>query len=569
MTIASLYPTISPTLDLQFANTTTLDPRVTFSRASTGTYYDGKTVAKAEENLLLQSQNFSDAVWVVANSAAKGGAVTAPDGSSTARELTLQTISDSQLYQSVNVISGATYTLSIWMRAQSGTPTVGLGGISGASEVKTLSTTWTRYSVTQVASSGNRFPRIVRDGADVTIEIWGAQLEQRSTATAYTPTTTQPITNYIPVLLTAAAGVARFDHNPTTSESLGLLIEEQRTNLLTYSEDFADAAWTKNTGVITANSIISPDGNLTADVYTQNNGTTGELLLTSSVSVTANTDFTISGYFKSSGGGVGIQLYSTASGNGFLVKVNLLTGTIVSAGPVGAGTYTASSLTNVGNGWYRVSVTGRLATGVTTGQWRVSLRDSSGNGASGNGWLGFAVWGAQLEAGAFPTSYIPTVASQVTRSADSASMTGSNFSSWYRADEGTLYGESSVPYPVAYTGRMYYLGSTPDAISLYRQSDNQPVMRVQANSTDQALLGFGAIWTTSNVFKTAQAYKVNDFAGSVNAGSVLTDSSGIVPSVSVIYIGNQAGASFFNGYIKRIAYYPKRLSNTELQGITS
>jgi hypothetical protein len=82
------YPTIRPSLLLDFANTKTLDPRITFTRASTGTYYDGKTVAKAEENLLLQSQTFDNASWVKDNATVTANSTTAPDGTTTAETFT-------------------------------------------------------------------------------------------------------------------------------------------------------------------------------------------------------------------------------------------------------------------------------------------------------------------------------------------------------------------------------------------------------------------------------------------------------------------------------------------------
>ena len=61
----------------------------------------------------------------------------------------------------------------------------------------------------------------------------------------------------------------------------------------------------------------------------------------------------------------------------------------------------------------------------------------------GNGTSGIYLWGAQLEEGAFPSSYIPTTTAAATRSADVASITGTAFSGWYRQDEGTFYGEAT------------------------------------------------------------------------------------------------------------------------------
>ena len=80
MSISSLYPTTRPSLVLDFANTKQLDPRITFARPTTATYYDGKTVAKAEENLLKYSQEFNNAAWTKQNATVTANSIAAPDG---------------------------------------------------------------------------------------------------------------------------------------------------------------------------------------------------------------------------------------------------------------------------------------------------------------------------------------------------------------------------------------------------------------------------------------------------------------------------------------------------------
>jgi hypothetical protein len=168
----------------------------------------------------------------------------------------------------------------------------------------------------------------------------------------------------------------------------------------------------------------------------------------------------------------------------------------------------------------------------------------------------------------FATSYIPTGASAATRSADVCSISGSNFSSWYRQDQGTIFSQSSVPAAAAFTGRIYTIGNATDNISVFRQSDFQPVLRIRAGNSDQALLGFGTTWTDLAVRSIAQAYQADNFAGSINGGTVLTDASGTLPSPTSLSIGNQDSASFFNGHIRRLTYWPVRLENNVLQRIT-
>ncbi|MCO6981866.1 phage head spike fiber domain-containing protein, partial [Pseudomonas aeruginosa] len=128
----------------------------------------------------------------------------------------------------------------------------------------TITETWARFSTTVTPSAGSRTAGIRLATNGDAVEIWGAQLEQRSSVTAYTPTTNQPITRCQPQLMTAAANVARFDHNPITGESLGLLIEEQRTNLLNWSQEFNSWPINLNTAVA-ANTTVAPDGTITGD----------------------------------------------------------------------------------------------------------------------------------------------------------------------------------------------------------------------------------------------------------------------------------------------------------------
>ena len=90
MTIQQNYPSTKPALLLDFANTKKLDPRITFTRASTATYYDGKTNAKAEENLLVRSQEFDNAIWAKTTTTVTTNSFVAPDTTASARSPTAQ-----------------------------------------------------------------------------------------------------------------------------------------------------------------------------------------------------------------------------------------------------------------------------------------------------------------------------------------------------------------------------------------------------------------------------------------------------------------------------------------------
>jgi hypothetical protein len=189
---------------------------------------------------------------------------------------------------------------------------------------------------------------------------------------------------------------------------------------------------------------------------------------------------------------------------------------------------------------------------------------------TGDGTSGIYIWGAQLEAGAFATSYIPTVASQVTRAADFASMTGTNFSSWYNATEGTLYGQADW---MGLSTNDYFFainnGTSSNLIAI--GVSNTPLTRfiVIDGGVTQASVN-GPTPVANVAFKIAGAYQANSFAAATNGTLGTVDTSGTVPSVNQVSLTSSIGsANLFNGHIRQIAYYPRRLANAELQGITA
>lgn len=617
MSIASNFPAIKPTLLLDFANTEELDSRVTFTRASTATYY-GTQTAKAEENLLLQSQTFDNASWTKSNAAVSGtDTIVAPDGTTTAEEVRDGTATNiHSCFQAVTLASGTTYVASVFLKnvdRQYAILAVS-GGVSAYASAKFDLTGGTStanqaagsgWSVTSVAmtSVGSGWYRCVLvfvsgtsgscnvrvglasdgttfttngsglesyTGTDLKIAVWGAQFEQRSSVTAYTATTAAPITNYIPVLQTAASGVARFDHNPTTFESLGLLIEESRTNLLTYSEQFDNAVWTKGLSSVTANTVVAPDGTLNGDKLVEDTSNGQHHVRQSVTGLSSGSTLTLSVYVKAAERTTA-QLYindNTTTGNRVQADFNLSTGTTSSATNVGTFTGATSSITPVGNGWYRCVLTG-VATGVTAVQGQAIIGTTS---YTGDGYSGIYIWGAQLEAGAFATSYIPTVASQVTRAADAASMTGTNFSSWYNQAEGTFFAQF-VPASSSFgSNKTLFLSSdgTVNNYAGFRYTDSgaRPTLSVVAANTTQAAMPTGTM-VAGTSSKMAGAYKVNDFATSRDAGTVGTDTSGTVPVVTQAEIGMLAGTAFGTQTISKLAYYPLRVTNAQLQALTS
>jgi len=397
---------------------------------------------------------------------------------------------------------------------------------------------------------------------------------------SFTRATSGTFFNSSGVLTTAGSGVARFDHRLEGGVwvNKGLLIEEARTNLVQRSEEFNDAYWTKNALTITTDNTTAPDGATTADKIVETTTNT-EHRLQRNISVTSGTAYSLSVFAKKDERQV-IKLEMSGGGWSSAPRVtfNLNTGTIQSI----AGSPTASNIVNVGGGWYLCSITAS-ATSTTTGSIWFMLGNSNtgeaGSYAGTTGW-GLFLWGAQLEEGAFPTSYIKTTSASVTRNADVASMTSTNFSSWYNATEGTIFASTySSPDPLLASAFSFnYIWAISDNTVnermqsgyFYDSGNRQAVLGVFDNNTTQADLRQTFTYNAGTTYKSASAYKVNDFAFSLDGSSVLTDTSGTVPTVNRVYFGTSLNGTtaFLNGHIAKFYYWNTRKPNEFLQRVT-
>lgn len=588
MSIKNKFPNIKPSLNLDFANTKRLDPRITFTRASTATYWDGVTQAKAEQNLLKYSQDFENAVWVNAEVTITANAVTAPDGTTTADTLTGNGVSGLHSILQTATTSTVGKAFSVYLKAGTNnfaqiffdgdaapfadfdlsTGTVGTTGGSVTATATAAGNGWYRCAV-YTASTTATNPRVclvssstaVRaesNSLSTAIYMWGAQLEQRSQATAYTPTTDKPITKYQPVLQTAASGVPRFDHNPVTGESLGLLIEVQRTNLLTYSSDLSDAAWTKTNTTVDSNSAIAPDGTPTGDKLVAASGSAAHGII---ISVSSPANSAISVYAKYAGQRF-IQFHlGQVDQTRAWVNFDILDGVV---GTIN-GAATSATIAYVGNGWYRCSFLRTGSGNVVAGVYIAPSADAAfAAAATGDGYSGIYIWGAQLEDGVFPTSYIPTTTAQVTCAADTASMTGTNFSSWYRQDAGTVY-----------TEYMPRLVSGGVAVSLDASASRRFIIYDAISSLVQNYyigasgpISLGTAIEGSSV-KVAASFDVAASSGCMNGSSIAVGAQGIQAASRMCIGSENLTSNTVNSTIRKVAYYPLRLTDSQLQALTA
>jgi hypothetical protein len=352
------------------------------------------------------------------------------------------------------------------------------------------------------------------------------------------------------LIKTATTNEARFDHDPATGESLGLLIEEARTNYLTQSENFGLWTITTASGSTYTNQATSPDGSNAFKIIPDSGATSSILNAPSG----ANYESVIySVYVKAAEfDWINVSYYASSSFNNWF---NVKTGQLGT-------TSRTCEITPAGNGWYRCVVYGN-----TTNQNFLSLKPGSSNGvaAVGDGVSGIYVWGAQGEIGSFPTSYIPTTSSTVTRAADVASITGSNFSSWYRQDEGTVFVNQTS------------LSTVPqDFATVFRFNDatatNVLFIRKRSGFSQWVASGENSLFMTRTISQPSVlsvVYKTDDAAFAAEGTLTNDDSCTIDPNKVEVLIGSASGStSYMNGTIRRLTYWPQRLPNETLQTIT-
>ena len=369
------------------------------------------------------------------------------------------------------------------------------------------------------------------------------------------------------VLQVAAGNQPRFDHDPVTGAPLGLLIEEQRTNLLLRSSEFDNAVWGKSGTTVTPNAVEAPDGALTADRLVEN--TSNSEHFAEQISTPSANNWTSSVFVNLEGSTKTFTLLIVHIGETSPTSQIQFSGVsgVITPQSTSSGRITNAFAVSVGGGWYRCGLNYSLTAAASTNSLRVYTKVRATY--TGDGTSGIYIWGAQLEAGSFPTSYIPTEASQVTRAADVCSV--NTLSPWYNASEGTLVVKSRVSAvsSLANASAAFTDGTTFNRMILGQYFTVTRILGVGVSNIDQATLSVPAVQTgIPHTF--AGAYKLNDFRGVVDGGGVLTDNSGNVPTVNRLNVGALNGTiQNLNGHIDSIRYYPRALSNTELQELTA
>jgi hypothetical protein len=509
-------------------------------RATTGTRVNAAGLVEVVPyNLLSYSEQFENAYWqkdsgVTVNS----NVVNAPNGSLTADRINFST-SGIALYRVIDFTTTA--KLSIYLKGEG----ANIGKqiyleVSGTGSLSvTLTAEWNRFVIDANNANAIAIKRLSSGQAD-SVLAWGAQLVEGTAALDYLPTTTR-------------LNIPRIDYS---TGSPALLLEPQRTNLVQYSQEFDNAYWSKGGGAtITSNSTTAPDGTLTADTLNVATSTYSGL---SRVISGVSSNYNISVYAKKNTKNW-LYFVDIEGGNAraWFDLDNGVLGTVASG-------YTAT-ITNVGNGWYRCTLANNNL--QTLAYYQLGLADAN-NGvtptSSGSAYL----WGAQLEAGSYPTSYIPTTSASVTRNADSVSKTG--ISSLIGQTEGTIFLNMNN---LAIDSD--WLTLNPISGSPYTNSIGigyyANAVRLQIYSPSGT--AFGTLTSISGNNKIALAYKSGDIAMYINGVNVFSSSNAfsfnvLLDSITVASQSWLAGSIAANKIYSH-SLYTTRLTNSELAQLTT
>jgi len=377
----------------------------------------------------------------------------------------------------------------------------------------------------------------------------------------------------------------RFDHDPVSGESKGLLTEALRTNQWLYSEDLFTYITGGNLQQVTlANTTATTDprGGTNA-VLMAATATGGAHSAYKNFTSGSNGDVhTASVWVKAAGVNYARIYVDTVGGNLGGPGVTFSTGNTWNVSATGVATQTRTSVDEYPNGWWRLSVSGSFS---NRNDYYVHLDIEGGEGDigyTGNGSDGIYLWGVQFELGSYPSSYIPTNGGVVERGFDNVVIDEEDFTDFYNPLESSVLAVGTVKRPVSAQGQLniFHVGdSNNDGHGVFREHGTKDIFYHirNGNSTPSGgnlvASGYGD-WSEGREAKIAIAFKDGDQAISVNGGNQATatvTSSYPTNNITKMWIGSASGngSGQFEGTIKRIAYYSKLLTDNQLNTLTA
>jgi len=609
MAYSDSFPATRPVFQADFANGGRVDPRITFSRSDTPPTYAAPSAVHywsnekhlSSENLLPYSNNVSSSEWTKSRVTVDSANNSSPDGGSDA-SLILETVDSNThtWYDGYPCVNGESYTHTMFAKANGRTivkmmmystssvcevefdlsaltSTVVSGSASNHSIVD-VGGSWRKLTFTAVANgTGTGYHQnFIGDGSsysyagDVTkgVYVWGHQVSSTG-ETVLNETSGSIHRSYAPTLKSVStAGQPRFEYSPTDSasevmgQSRGLLIEGQATNYLAGSATIGGTYWGSIGATSHLNSAVAPDGTLTATKLVENSSGGTKYFYSNNFTPATSTTYTCSVYVKPNGRNYCL-LYTNIGGANQSSMFDLVTG--ATSNLSGSGTNQA---TQCGNGWWRISMTVTTSSTLTHNFQILTATDATTINYTGNGYSGLLCWGAMLEQSSFPSSYIGTTSSAVTRAADSASVVDSSL---FDNGEGALFVEADQLVANTYNGIASLETDISNIVQIFGNTTNFRAEVVNGGTTVANMVASGN--SPQGVARkhclTYSPTETKYFVGGSQIGA--TDTSLSVPKTSTLRIGgfNTGTGYALNGHVKRVAVYGQSLSSTELAAVTS
>jgi hypothetical protein len=531
---------------------------LSFTRASNGTRINSAGLVEVcPWNLAGYSEQFDNAYWVKQSATVTANSTTAPNGTATADTFNVTATAYSSIYNAGALsLSLGIYTQGIyakkgtknylyildltatsakaWFNLDTGV--VGTVASGYTATMESVGNGWYRCSLSQNTSVTPSYFHFGASDSDNSftpsssgnIYIWGAQLNIGSTAKPYFPTTDR-------------LNVPRLTYQNGGGGCPSLLLEKQSTNILTYSEDFSNAAWAKldsgsgsTTPVVTANYAISPDGTQNADRLQCTLGSSGYSLIQQSPTVSGTHTGSI---WVKSNTGANQNVYFRVSAN--------------------------STAYVVTPEWQRINITEANGDYLTIG-----LRDQTGYT---NYSCDILIWGAQLEASSYPTSYIPTTSASATRVADACFKTG--ISSLFGTNQGTFF------LDFVYIGQRESSSSFPYIFDILNASLTRLIMYGSATN-----VGYDTydLWDSSNFvlgninlyyntrYKLAVKYSSSGVVCYLNGTLAVNSTASFNPQMSGFYLARRYSDTEINSLkVNQNLLFPTTLTNAELASLTT
>jgi len=553
------------------------DGDFTFTRSSAATRVNADgNIEKETGNLLLQSNNFNTTWNKIAGASFTSGQA-GYDGTNDAWQFDVTTASNSGTWQSITFSGVATFSAyfkkgtidkigftnfagspyECWFDLTNGTIGQQIGDLIDA-KIVSVGGGWYRCSITDIASGANYFqlkPSNAYSGSSTAgnIYIQDAQLEQSLVARDYIETTTSAVYGGI------TDNVPRLDY--TDSSCPALLLEPLRTNLITQSEYTGGYGNFGSTD--TANEATSPEGVVNATLIEGDGSYSQIYTSTPNISVPSSGDYTLSIFAKK-----GTNNYFRLFIDGFAGSSNsgayfdLLNGSTPTSG---------ASIKDYGNGWYKCSITATIVSGDLVGKLAFNVTPNTstvfyGSSANADG-KNLYVYGAQLEAGSYPTSYIPTYGSSVSRVQDEAD--AFNAGDLITDNEGVLFVEFDFAKQDVSQTICLNSNNPSNRIGFWTPAAADLYIFAASGGTSQFSTDTGFNLVDGETYKVAVKWTNNIVTAFANGSLIFTSSTITNPvNLSVASINNST-TTFWDSPVKQYMVFPTALTDQEAIDLTT